>query len=387
MPAKSKRPSLDPARLKHLKSVIADDIHRSRYYGAVILIARNGSIGLHEAIGFIEPRKKPPIKKNNVFSLFSTTKAITNVLVFRAIEQGQFALTTRVHEVIPEFGGGQREQINFFHLLTHSSGLPSVFSPREGMYIDRLDEIVAALCENVHSVAAPGEVINYAPMAAHALMGEAVRRTDRRKRSYRQIATDDLFKPLKMKDTSIGVRKDLKSRKIVPIFIDPFPVTHPGHSNLGPNGAFEEENSEMPWVGAVSTVADMYRFAEMLRRGGELDGARILSPAILDLATRNWTGDKPNELYKILTAPRGWAPYPAYLGLGFQVRGDTVEHNLLGTLTSPRTFGNYGAGSSLFWVDPVSQVTFVCLTAGVMNGVDNIERFQRLSDIAASAAI
>ena len=26
-------------------------------------------------------------------------------------------------------------------------------------------------------------------------------------------------------------------------------------------------------------------------------------------------------------------------------------------------------------------MTFVCLTAGVMNGVDNIERFQRLSDI------
>ena len=75
--------------------------------------------------------------------------------------------------------------------MTHSSGLPSVFTPREGMYIDRLDEIVAAICENVHSAAAPGEVINYAPMAAHALMGESVRRTDPQKRSYRQLARDD----------------------------------------------------------------------------------------------------------------------------------------------------------------------------------------------------
>ena len=387
MPTKKSRHGLDPIRLKHLKSTIEDDVRRGRYYGAVILVARDGAIGLHEAIGFIEPDKKPPIKKNSVFSLFSTTKAFTSVLTMRAIELGQFALTTRVAEIIPEFRGGQREQINFFHLLTHSSGLPSIFSPREGMYIDRLDEIIAAICENVHCAAAPGEVINYSPIAGHALMGEAVRRADPRKRSYRQIVEDELFKPLKMKDSSIGVRKDLKPRKIVPIFIDPFPVQHPGHSNLGPNGAFEEEHAEMPWVGAVSTVADMFRFTEMLRRGGELDGARILSPAMLELATQNWTGDKPNELYKILTAPRGWAPYPAYQGLGFQVRGEQIVHNLFGTLTSPRTFGNYGAGSSVFWADPVSKVSFVCLSAGVMNGVDNIERFQRLSDIAASAAI
>jgi hypothetical protein len=31
-------------------------------------------------------------------------------------------------------------------------------------------------------------------------------------------------------------------------------------------------------------------------------------------------------------------------------------------------------------------MTFVCLTTGVTNGADNIERFHRLSDIAISAA-
>jgi CubicO group peptidase (beta-lactamase class C family) len=386
MAARTKRHGLDPGRLRHLQTVIKDDINRGLYYGGVILVARNGVVGMHEAIGFMDPKMPKPVKKNSVFSLFSTTKAVTNVLVFRAIERGEFALTTKVSEIIPEFSGGLRQHITFFHLLTHSSGLPSVFTPRAGMYIDRLDEIIEAICENVHSVAAPGEVINYAPMAAHALMGEAVRRTDPKKRSYRQLVEDEILKPLKMKDTSIGVRKDLKPRKIVPIFMDRAPIDHLGHSNLGPNGAFEEENSEMPWVGCVSTTADLYRFAEMLRRGGELDGARILSPAILDLANRNWTGDKPNELYRKLVEPRGWGVYPAYLGLGFQVRGDRMVHNLFGTLTSPRTFGNYGAGSSLFWVDPELQMTFVCLTAGVMNGVDNIERFQRLSDIAVSAA-
>jgi CubicO group peptidase (beta-lactamase class C family) len=380
------RHGLAAARLRHLTSVIEDDVKRGLYYGGVILVARHGVVGLHEAIGYTNGNQKRPVSKKSVFSLFSTTKAITNVLVFRSIERGEFALTTKVSEIIPEFSAGQREQITFYHLLTHSSGLPSVFTPAPGMYIDKLDEIIAAICAKVHSVEEPGRLVTYAPMAAHALMGEAVRRTDPKKRSYRRLVEDEILKPLKMKDTSIGVRKDLRARHIVPVFLDRSPINHLGHSNLGPNGAFEEENSEMPWVGGISTVSDLFRFAEMLRRGGELDGARILSPAILDAATRNWTGDKPNELYKQLVAARGWEPYPAYQGLGFGVRGEKICHHLFGTLTSPRTFGNYGAGSSLFWVDPERQLTFVCLTAGVMNGVDNIERFQRLSDIAVSAA-
>ena len=269
MAARAKRHGLDASRLRHLKSVIEDDIKRGRYYGGVILVARNGVVALHEAIGLIDPKTGKPVTKKSVFSLFSTTKAVTNVLVFRAIERGEFALTTKVSEIIPEFSGGQRQHITFYHLLTHSSGLPSVFTPKSGMYIDRLDEIIAAICENVHCAAAPGEVINYSPLAGHALMGEAVRRTDPKKRSYRQLVEDEILKPLKMKDTSIGVRKDLRARKIVPIFLAKFPIDHPGHSNLGPNGAFEEENAEMPWVGCISTVADMFRFAEMLqaRRG------------------------------------------------------------------------------------------------------------------------
>ena len=274
MADQKKQNGLSADRLRHLKAVIEDDVKRGRYYGGVILVARDGVVGLHEAIGFTNAKDKKPVTKKSVFSL-STTKAITNVLVFRAIERGEFALTTKVSEIIPEFSGGQREHITFFHLLTHSSGLPSVFTPKAGMCIDRLYEIIAAICENVHCTDEPGKVINYAPMAGHALMGEAVRRTDPKKRSYRQLVEDEILKPLKMKDTSIGVRKDLKARHIVPIFLEPFPFDHLGHSNLGKNGAFEEEKAEMPWVGGITTVADLFRFAEMLRRGGELDGARI----------------------------------------------------------------------------------------------------------------
>ncbi|MGH8258204.1 MAG: serine hydrolase domain-containing protein, partial [Steroidobacteraceae bacterium] len=356
-------------------------------FGAVIAVARRGTVGLIEAIGHADADRRRPLARDSVFSLFSVTKGFTNALVFQAIEQGRLALTTRVSAVIPELSGGLRETITFHHLLTHSSGLPSVFIPRPGMYIDRLDEVVAAICADLQCEAPPGERVTYAPMAAHALMGEAVRRLDPRGRGYRQILEEEIFRPLGMRDSAMGVRRDLKARHVVPHFIDPMPVQHLGHGDLGPNGAFEEEYAEMPWVGAISTVPDLFRFAEMLRRGGELDGARLLSPTLLDQATLNRTAEKPNELYLQLALSRGWAPYPAYIGLGFFLRGEAICPHQFGTLSSPRTFGHTGAGSTIFWVDPRLELTFVCLTAGVLNEADNIERFQRLSDMAVAAAI
>ena len=377
---------LSETRLEHLRASIEADVKRRLYHGAVIIVARHGRIGLQAAIGSADLAQTRPLQSQSVFSIFSVTKAMTNILVLRAVELGQLALTTKVVDIIPEFSGGLREQITLFHLITHSSGLPMVFTPKPGMYIDRLDEIVAAICQNVHSAEPPGERCAYSPLANQALLGEALRRTDPKGRSYRAIVDEELFKPLGMTSSAIGLRADLKSRHIVPDFRGNFPIEHLGHSNLGPNGAFEEEHAEMPWVGAVSTVPDMFRLAEMLRRDGALDGARILSPATLAMARRNWTGDKPNELYKVLAHKRGWEPSPAYIGLGFSLRGTTHCHHMFGTLTSAGTFGNYGAGSALYWVDPERAVTFVCLTAGVMESNDNIERFQRLSDIALSAA-
>lgn len=378
---------MDAARLKQLVAVMRDDIARDRYFGGVIAVGRHGKLALHEAIGHADSKRTRPVKRDSVFSLFSVTKALTVVLVLRAIERGQFDLTTRISDLVPEFSGRGREAIEIHHLLTHSSGLPSVYSPREGMYIDVLDEVVAEICKNIFPQDPPGQFVRYAPICHHALMGDALRRTDPKKRSYREIVVEDLLKPLGMKDTSIGVRKDLKKRHLVPEFRGNSPTQHLGHSNLGINGAFEEEFAEMPWVGAVSTAADMYRFAEMLRREGELDGVRILSPTMVRRAHHCWTGDKPNELYRKIFENRGWEVLPAYIGLGFSLRGDRMGHALFGTLTSPETFGNHGAGTTLFWVDPELDLTFVGLATGVMNSDVNIERWQRLSDIAVSAAI
>ncbi len=379
--------TMDSKRLDEVRQSIQADIAAKLYHGAVLKVARGGKVAFEESIGSADADQTQPLRTDSVFSIFSVTKAFTNVLTLRAIERGLYALTTRVSDLIPEFKGRGREVIEVWHLLSHQAGFPIIFEVKPGMYIDRLDEMVAAVLEVVFPADAPCEKVSYSPLVNHVLLGEILRRTDPKRRSYRTIVEEDLLKPLKMADTSVGLRADLKRRKVVPDFRGNYPIGHRGHSNFGPNGAFEEEHAEMPWVGIASTVPDLFRLAEMLRQNGTLDGARILSPATLELARRNWTGEKPNELYAQRGKASGWAPMPAYLGLGFSLRGSAMMHHMFGTLASPGTFGNYGAGTSLFWVDPQRELAFAFLSAGVMEHNANVERFQRLSDMVISAAI
>lgn len=374
-------------RLDHLKSVLEADVAAGAYFGAVLRVARGGKVGFDEAIGAQDAEGRQPLKRDNVFSIFSTSKAFTNILILRAIEMGRFALTTRVSDIIPEFSGAPRERATFFHLLTHTSGMPGVWMPKPGMYLDRLDELLEAVVENVHGQVEPGTRCDYSPLANHVLMGEALRRTDPKGRRFRDILREDLFDPLGMTSTSMGLRADLKDRHVKPDLRGTVPIKHLSRNLPGDHALFEDPDVEAPHVGCAASVPDLSRFAEMLRRGGELDGVRILSPRTVQMARQVWTGDFPNELYRAVHLRMGWEEAPAYMGLGFNVRGDKIVHHQLGTLTSPETFGNYGAGSALFWVDPQLDVSFTCLTAGVMTQAANIARFQKLSDLVVSACI
>ena len=377
---------MDGLRLEHLRAAIEADVARGLYHGAVIRVGRSGRVDLEAAVGSGGPGTAP-LANDSVFSLFSLTKAFTNVLVLRAVELGQFALTTRVTDVIPEFTGAPRERATLLHLLTHTAGMPGVWTPAPEMFEDRLDELLQAVVANVHGLVEPGSRCDYSPVVNHVLMGEMLRRTDPKGRGFRDIVREDLFEPLGMHDTSFGVRPDLKPRKVVPDTRGVIPIPVRGRQEPGRYSLFEQEANEAAHVGACSTVIDLWRFAEMLRRGGEADGARILSPRTLQLARRNWTGAMPNELYRAVALRAGWEPPPACIGLGFSVRGDALVHHQFGTLTSPETFGNYGAGSTMLWVDPALDLTFVCCTTGLLAQAPNIERFQRLSDMAVGATL
>jgi CubicO group peptidase (beta-lactamase class C family) len=374
-------------RLEALEEVVRRDTESGLYYGAAIKIARHGETVLDLAVGFADADKTQPIATDSVFSVFSITKAFINVLVLRAIELGRFALTTRMSELVPEFSGAPRDRATIFHFLTHTTGMPGVWEPAPGIFLEELDESVAAVVKYVHGAVEPGTRCDYAPMANHALLAEVLRRTDPQGRSIQDILVEDLFHPLGMTDTNLGIKPHMRERHVVPDMRGVIPIISPSRTSPGDYGLYTAERNGVVWAGGASTTGDLQRLMEMLRNGGTLDGVRLLSPATVRAARQVWTGDMPNELYQTVALRAGYAVPPASMGLGFNVRGGGIHVTQLGTLTSPETFGNYGAGTGLIWVDPELDISFVGLSAGLLSQAENIARYQRISDMVVAAAL
>lgn len=374
-------------RIEELEHLIRRETERGTYHGAVLKVARHGEPVIDLAIGHADEADERPLHVDDVFSVFSITKALINVLVLRAVELGRFSLTTRMSELVPEFTGAPRDRATIFHFLTHTTGMPGVWEPSPGIVLEELADAVGAVVTHVHGAVEPGTRCDYAPMANHVLLAAALERTDPAGRQIQEILLEDLAEPLGMRDTSLGVRPHMRDRHVVPDMRGVIPIKAPSRLSPGDQGMYTAERNGSTWAGAASTAGDLQRFMEMLRGKGTLDGARILSPRMVELATRVWTGDMPNELYQTVALRNGYAVPPASLGLGFNMRGEGMVVTQLGTLTSPGTFGNYGAGSALMWVDPQLDLSFVCLTAGLLPQAENIARFQRISDVVVGAAL
>jgi CubicO group peptidase (beta-lactamase class C family) len=376
---------LDASRLGRLSSAIKDDIAAEKYDGAVLVVARGGKVALHEAIGFTDRASGRVARTDDVFLIFSITKALTAAAVLMQVDRGELSLTTRAADIIPEFGCKGKQRITIAQMMSHTAGLSAGVPPVPFEMIGDQKTMVAAICQMaVEGI--PGERVNYSPMIAHSLLGEIVRRVDGGSRSFREILAADVFGPLGMNDTSLGLRKDLAPRRVPIVVRDRSEGVFPPEM-LEAFNTLVKEDSEIPSAGAFSTASDLFRFAEALRRGGELDGARILSPAIIRLATTNQTGMRRNSLWDFALEMRGWEPFPAFLGLTFFLRGIGIFPHWFGNLSSPGTFGAVGAGSTVFWVDPERDLTFVCLTAGLVEETRNVDRFHRLSDLVSSAVI
>ncbi|MEW6442794.1 MAG: serine hydrolase domain-containing protein [bacterium] len=376
---------MDGKQLDRLVAHVRKETSGGLYDGAVLLVARGGKVVLHEAVGFTDLEKKRAADRDDVFFLMSMTKQMTTTVVLSRIDRGELSLTTRVAEVIPEFGVRGKQRITVGQLLTHTAGISPEMPPTLPLdQIGNLQAYVAAACE-MRLVRVPGQGVSYNPFTAHAILAEMVRRLDRGGRPFRRILADELFGPLGMKDTSMGLRPDLAPRRVPVVVRDRTPSIFEPALLEATNFLFTEE-TEIPAGGAFSTVRDIYRFTEMLRHGGELDGVRVLSPSILRLALTNHTGLQPNDIFDCLREMHGWPEIPAFLGLGFFLRGEGAFPTYLGQTTSPGTFAGLGAGSTMFWVDPERDLTFVCLTAGLPEEGASILRFQRLSDLVVAAA-
>jgi CubicO group peptidase (beta-lactamase class C family) len=376
----------DPERLVLLGRAIDADIDAGRYDGCEIVVARGGVLAYHGTHGWADRAARRRVERGQRFFTMSIGKQLTVALVLRCIEEGHFALTTPVAELLPAFAARGKGRVTIGHLLTHTGGLPAMLPPGLPPELaGNLEAVVAATCESLIECL-PGTRVTYSVFVGHAVLAELVRRAIGGRRPYRQVLREELCEPLGMRDTWLGLPASVAGR-VAPIVARDRRVGLFDPMFMEAMGAIIAEDTEIPAGGYVSTAYDYHRFAEMLRADGVLDGVRILSPATVALVQENRTGDEPNTIWAYTEAMRGWPPFPACLGYGFFLRGEGVHPTPFGLLASPRTFGGFGAGSSAFWIDPAADITYAFLSAGLMEDSYSIDRHQRLADLVHAAAL
>jgi len=376
----------DSSRLARIAARIKQDIEAERYDGAALIAARRGQVVLEVIEGFANRAAGRRLSPDAVFSTMSVAKQFTNVLALSMVERGVLRLHAPIAELLPQFRGMGKEKVNLFHLLTHTSGICSLIpnlSPEVLTNIEAITSYAAA-----HPLeSAPGERVNYSIMVAHSVIASLCLRADGGKRTFSQMLEQEIFSPLKMRDTGLGLRPDLRERFCPVKAVWKGGGALPPEAVEGMNVMLQIPDSELPAGGCVTTIGDLHRFAEMLRGGGELDGARILSPSTIKYAAQNHTGTLRNVLMDPVLSTRNWEATPANIGIGFFVRGEGITPGVFGVMNSPNSFAGAGAGSTMFWIDPDRELTLAFLSTGLMEDSRNLERLGLISDLLLSSIV
>ncbi len=373
---------MDPDRLARIDTHFARYVDDGRLAGWQVVVARHGAVVHASTHGQRDVEAGRPVQADTLWRIYSMTKPITSVAALQLLEEGAFELTDPVSRFLPAFadvrvwvGGSSQaprtvpavEPIRMRDLLSHTSGLTYGFMnahPVDAIYRERgydfgtprgldLAAVVDAYA-GMPLLFQPGSQWSYS--VATDVLGRVLEVLDGK--PLDEVLADRVLAPLGMSQTRWWVDEPDADR--LAALYAPHPATGRAvRLDAVGQGALHAPSALSGGGGLVSTAGDYLRFCEALRRGGELDGVRILGPRTLRYATRNHLPGGAD-----LTAfGSGQFSEVAYAGVGFGLGfAVTVDPVAGGTMSSPGEFTWGGAASTAFWVDPVEDVVAIFMT-------------------------
>ena len=357
------------SRLKRIDPLMQGYVDRGELAGMIATVARSGQTVYLEKFGLMDREAGKPMQLDAIFRIASMTKPITSAAAMMLYEEGHFHLNTPVSKFIPayknakvlaretesgpELADAERE-VAFRHLFTHTAGLS--YGWNENDPVDKLyreasrkaqaDGMTPTLKNAMEALAQlplafqPGARWRYS--MSIDMLGYLVELISGL--PFDVFLEERLFKPLGMADTAFHVPAG-KQDRVAAVY-----GHAPDKEGLQRNDMplpTQPPSYVAPGGGLFSTLDDYARFCQMLVNGGELDGARILSPKTVAMFSQN---QAPLE-----ALPYGFAAgedlYHAGYGysLGTRVLMDVSKTGQAG---SAGEFGWDGAFNTYFWIDP-----------------------------------
>ena len=379
------RPSAERfARLAVIDSALERAVREGQVAGASLLVLRDGRPMYERQFGWADREAQVRMDAKSIFRIASQSKAVTSTAIMMLVEEGRLGLGDAVSRYIPAFARTTvavktdtgrtivpvRRQITIRDLLTHTSGYSygtdSLVAPLYaaqglgpvagyGWYTADKTEGICASMERVAAlpaVAQPGTQWVYGYNTD--ILGCVVERVS-------GVPLDEFIRtriaaPLGMRDTKFYLDPAERARLAAVYMSDssrkavraPDGARGQGHYVDGPRTSFAGG------AGLLSTARDYARFLEMIRRGGAVDGVRLLSPRSVELMSTNQVG--------VLFNPDG----ATGLGLAFEVT------QRLGA-DGYRSVGSYawgGAYGSTYWIDPSERMVVVWMVQMLPNRAD-----------------
>jgi CubicO group peptidase (beta-lactamase class C family) len=292
--------------------------------------------------------------------IFSCTKPYAAVGLHQLVEQGDLAYDDPVVDHWPGFAdaGSEKAEITVRQVLSHTAGIPyGEFDDRADQWGD-WDAVVAAM-EEIEPVFAPGERPAYHTFNFGWLVGELIRRVSGE--PVEEYVADNVFDPLGMENTSIGLRDGDDDDVAALSGFEMFDRCRDPGEGLGipaseSAAAFNEEavhRAVIPAANGIGTARDMARFYACIAAGGELDGTRLLDEETVAEATRTHAE----------TDDDGTLSRPARYALGFWTGG--LANDMFGAASHERMVGHAGLGSVFCWADLDANVSFAYVTNGI----------------------
>jgi len=378
-------------RLARIDKVLQQYVDENRIGGAVGLVLQDGKPVYERAVGWTDKEGGSKMAPNTIFRIASQTKALTSVAILSLMEEGKLNLTDPVSRYIPSFASSKvavrngavvdvvpaKRAITIRDLLTHTAGIsygtePTVASQYEtkglgpaagyGWFTADKDEPICVTMERLGTlpfVAQPGEAWVYGYNTD--ILGCIVEKASGT--PLDEFIRTRITGPLGMKDTQFFLAPAQRARLATVYSSGPDGKIVRAPDGPKGQGAYVDgpRKSFAGGAGLLSTAQDYARFLEMIRRGGAVDGVRVLSPRTVALMTSNQVGTLHSQA-----------------GLGFGLGFETTDRYGANGMDSAGSYGWAGAYSSTYRVDPEARLVVVFMVQMLPNTTDIGRKFPTL---------
>ncbi|MEZ0339418.1 lipase LipE [Mycobacterium sp. pV006] len=350
-----------------------------------VCLRRDGRVILNRAIGHAwgngpaDPPGTPqvPVRTDTPFCVYSAAKAVTTTVTHMLVERGHFSLDDRVCDYLPNYTSHGKDRTTIRHVLTHSAGVPFATGPRPDL--KRMDDSDYArdLLGRLKPLYPPGLVHMYHGVTWGPLMREIISAATGR--NIRDILHDEILAPLGFRWTNFGVApEDVPAVAPSHVTGKPLPAPIAKAFKTAVGGTMTQiipfSNTPrfltgvIPSSNTVSTADELSRFAEILCRGGELDGVRVLSEQTLHAATRECRRLRPDIATGLM--PMRW-------GLGYML--GSRRFGPFGR-DNAAAFGHTGLTDIAVWADPSRALSVAVVSSGKPGRHPEAGRYPALLD-------